>query len=168
MNPSSPQTFNRYGYVQGDPVNLLDPTALQGSDDPRFINCLKSIPWTMFPGFGNDWATMCSGSGGYYGMAAFNTYFAPMMAAAGAAIPTAEQQAKNSAEKVLEDPKHPNCAGTATGLNDLKHVAQKLQSSKLTFASLGPIQVDANGIPTGNTPDIAVAKWGHKCNYDEQ
>ena len=32
MDPSSPQSFNRYGYVNNDPVNKVDPTGLMLSD----------------------------------------------------------------------------------------------------------------------------------------
>jgi RHS repeat-associated protein len=42
MNTADPQSFNRYAYVQNDPVNLVDPTGL----DDDYINAL----WLLFGG----------------------------------------------------------------------------------------------------------------------
>ncbi len=36
MNIGDPQSFNRYAYVSGDPVNFIDPSGLDGTDEVLF------------------------------------------------------------------------------------------------------------------------------------
>ncbi len=36
---SNPQSFNRYAYTHNDPVNFIDPTGLDGEDDPVCLDC---------------------------------------------------------------------------------------------------------------------------------
>jgi RHS repeat-associated protein len=47
--PASPSSWNRYAYVEGDPVNYLDPSGLDRVSGP-------SLPWlpVLLPGIGNE------------------------------------------------------------------------------------------------------------------
>ncbi|MBI1748666.1 MAG: RHS repeat-associated core domain-containing protein [Acidobacteria bacterium] len=53
---TKPQTFNRYSYVAGDPINRNDPNGL----------CMQSL-WTDDDGriIYGDWDMLCSGGGGF-------------------------------------------------------------------------------------------------------
>jgi RHS repeat-associated protein len=56
---TNPQSFNRYAYVQGDPVNLIDPSGLDGDegkfgntpDDPQVIST-STWSYRYWRGFG--------------------------------------------------------------------------------------------------------------------
>jgi RHS repeat-associated protein len=61
MNVSNPQSFNRYAYVENDPVNLIDPSGL--SDEPP-------EPWDprdtiVINGWGRLWENHGVGGGGH-------------------------------------------------------------------------------------------------------
>src|SRR6202008_3109369 len=40
---TNPQSFNRYAYVQNDPVNFVDPSGLDGEEFP--IRCEGGVCW---------------------------------------------------------------------------------------------------------------------------
>src|SRR5579884_1941837 len=45
MDPENPQSFNRYAYVMGDPVNGNDPTGLGGENDGAFYCVINGMAW---------------------------------------------------------------------------------------------------------------------------
>jgi RHS repeat-associated protein len=60
--PSDPGSWNRYAYVQGDPVNLTDPAGLFPADTQAYIQCLFAAPYPTF-GYGTSqmemWIERC-------------------------------------------------------------------------------------------------------------
>jgi hypothetical protein len=60
MSIGDPQSFNRYGYVRNDPVNLVDPGGL----DFCWGNTLIGDPWNVPPMAGfEEWRCASSRSG---------------------------------------------------------------------------------------------------------
>jgi RHS repeat-associated protein len=53
MSTSDPQSFNRYSYVQNDPVNLTDPTGLHWAID--WGSCRTNWVWKEHIEGGGDW-----------------------------------------------------------------------------------------------------------------
>ncbi len=58
-NMNDPQSFNRYSYVQNDPVNFTDPSGLVPSDgcgaDLSFAQCYGNSQWDPFFGGSYGW-----------------------------------------------------------------------------------------------------------------
>jgi hypothetical protein len=66
MNPADPQSFNRYAYVQNDPVNFVDPSGLLMA--PFIVypggDYRPGLVWQYIAGFGEGPPDVGFGSGG--------------------------------------------------------------------------------------------------------
>ena len=63
-NAADPQSFNRYAYVQGDPVNVVDPTGLMSSDCQVMWEGWQRIMGTGIEEFGQFLPGCVGGFGG--------------------------------------------------------------------------------------------------------
>ncbi|MGO9095484.1 MAG: RHS repeat-associated core domain-containing protein, partial [Bryobacteraceae bacterium] len=143
--PKDPGSWNRYAYVEGDPINGNDPGGLA---DCMLVDVVGQTIGNMFGCYLNDPADTVAQAQQTLGPG-----FVTATGVAGLALNISA--AISAVVDILTDPDHPDCADAVTGLNDPDEVADVLEGTTVTEANLGMIQLGADGQPLPGGPNLA-------------
>ena len=167
---SNPQTWNRYAYVAGDPVNFVDPGGMLMSPVEEFMACITTP-------VGGSWGWLCAG--GAYGWS-WGPSCGPQDEVGGGTPRTPRSRTellRNTVAWLTGKLQDEDCA-KAIGASSTQKAQSKLRRTKIAFKDLGPLRVrgdadkgfkfDPSSPPVGRYVRLLLyerIQWNTKVNW---